>query len=43
LSRTTLPSSHVIDASRDIDVVVADVETVILDYMSRRAEKRLGR
>jgi thymidylate kinase len=38
-----LPSSHVIDASRDIDCVASDIEAVILDHMARRAADRIGR
>jgi len=37
-----LSNGHIIDASKDIDTVVADAETVILDYMARRTTLRLG-
>lgn len=39
----SLPSSHVVDASRAVNAVVADVEAVILDHLARRAAERLGR
>lgn len=39
---SALPASHVIDASREIDLVIADAEAVILEYMAGRTAERLG-
>ena len=37
-----LPNGHVVDASLPFDRVVAQVETLILDFMEKRTSKRLG-
>lgn len=38
----TLPNAHVVDASRPLDEVVAEVEGIVLDYMADRTARRLG-
>ena len=40
---THLPSGIVIDASQDIESVVADVNNAIIEYLSRRTRKRLAK
>ncbi|MGC8876989.1 hypothetical protein [Thermus sp.] len=39
----SLPNAHVVDASRPLEEVVADVEEVILRHMAARTEKRMRR
>lgn len=38
----TLPNAHVVDASRPLDEVVAEVEKLVLEYMAVRTARRLG-
>jgi len=38
----TLPNAHVVDASRPLDDVVAEVEGIVLNYMAKRTVRRLG-
>ena len=38
----TLPNAHVVDASRPLEEVVAEVERLVLDYMAERTARRLG-
>ena len=35
-----LPNGHVIDASRPLETVVHDVQTIILHFMAERVERR---
>jgi hypothetical protein len=36
-----LPNAYVVDASQSLDEVVAEAESIILDYMVRRTAQRL--
>lgn len=38
----TLPNARVVDASRPLDEVVAEVEKIVLDHMAERTARRLG-
>lgn len=38
----TLPNAHVIDASRPLDEVVAEVQGIVLQYMAKRTARRFG-
>lgn len=38
----TLPNAHVVDASRPLSEVVAEVEKIVLKYMAERTARRLG-
>lgn len=38
----SLPNGHVVDASHPLEDAVADVETIIIDYLVKRTAKRSG-
>lgn len=38
-----LPNARVVDASRPLEAVVAEVEEIILDFLARRVRERLAR
>lgn len=38
----TLPNSHVVDAARPLDEVVAEAEAIVLRYIATRTARRLG-
>lgn len=37
-----LSNSHVVDASQPLEQVVADVQSIVLNYLAERTQKRLG-